>query len=437
MSNPLTPRVLWLALAAEIIFGLLCLVLSRNWSSLIVITGIFGLLAALSFGVRQLKSGAGGGHQRQTEWNRVGGFDTVGSVGGENAMPGKKPANWNLGNISFNLSNYPEQTAVSQQVFPVEDGLTAFKVNILNGAVRLVGQAGLSEIRLTATRRVWTIDQLAARSEFDRLQIRAWRENNIFNIEAGDPTQGLVVGHGSRLDLELIVPDDLAANLITNQGEISCRRYRGELVAQAMVGAISIEDYNSGRDITLNTTSGRINLQTVAAGVIKARSGAGTLQLTGVGAEAVDLETTAGMIRTRGINCGRFAALAITGSVELLDATIEMGLQLKTGAGRILANNVRPAYFKLEAATGQISYQGAVPTEASEVNSGVGSVQLTFNPGAGFDLDAHSNIGAVDAYLPVTMSGFQNRTTFQGQIAGGGPPVKIASQIGSVRVAMN
>jgi hypothetical protein len=150
----------------------------------------------------------------------------------------------------------------------------------------------------------------------------------------------------------------------------------------------------------------------------------------------LDLDSAAASIRARGVNCGRYAARAVTGSLELYEANIETDLDLKAGAGRIYAEKIQAASLHLEATTGSVFYRGAVPTAASEVISRVGSVQMVLAPGTGFNLEATSNVGSVETVLPVTNLKYQGRNNFEGQVASGGAPLRVSSQVGSIKVAL-
>jgi DUF4097 and DUF4098 domain-containing protein YvlB len=341
-----------------------------------------------------------------------------------------------LGNVSFNLGTNPERTETVNLTVPLDEKINSFVLNLTSGGVKLRGQEGLKEVRIVATKRVWANDEMEARVLLDRLQLRHRIEGGVLRVEAGDPNQGLVIGRAPRMDLEIEMPPALAADLTSNYGEILTTGFNGDLAAKTNLGAIAVENYSSGRNITQNTTSGKLSLQGVAAGLVRARSGAGMIELSGVGAEDLDLDSTAASIRARSINCGRYAARAVTGSIELYDATVEGDLEMKAGAGRIHAERATAGSLHLEATTGSVFYRGGVPTAASEVVSRVGSVNMILTPGVGFNLEASSNLGTVDTALPVTGLKYQNRNAFDGQVAGGGAPVRVSSQVGSIKVTL-
>lgn len=445
-----TRQLLWIAFFLEVGFGVFCLLLSRSVSSLLVIVVVSGLVGGLSFITRATglwSQNLNGG--KPQEWptsdtsvnpgRPVSGWSSARTYNSN--LGSKSGSGWNMsniGNVSLNLGTNPERTEQINLTVPLDEKITSFILNLSSGGVKLRGQEGLKEVRILATKRVWTSDDLEARLQFDKLQLNHTieSESGILRVEAGDPNQGLVIGRAPRMDLEIDVPPALAANLTSNYGEILTKDYNGDLVATTNLGAIAVESYSSGRNITLNTTSGKLSLQGVAAGLVKAHSKVGLIELSGVGAEALDLDATAASIRARGINCDRYAARAVTGSIELYEAKVESDLEMKAGAGRIHAERVQAGSLHLEATTGSVFYRGNVPTAPSEIMSRVGSVQMVLASGTGFNLEAVSNVGTVDIALPVTNLKYQGRNNFEGQVAGGGSLVRVSSQVGSIKIAL-
>lgn len=445
MRSLQTRRLLWIALAVEVGFGVFCLLASRSVSSFLVIFILLGFLGGLGLITRLTglwsADWTGGKPWEPPAGRQVSGWPAAGPYN-SNLNTNPKPGNgsgWNMsniGNISFNLGMNPERTEQVNLTVPLDENITNFILNLSSGGVKLRGQEDLKEVRIRATKRVWARDEIEARLDFDKLQLRHTLEAGVLRVEAGDPDQGLVIGRGPRMDLEIDLPPALAAELNSTFGEILTKDYNGDLVAKTNLGAIVVESYSSGRNITLTTTSGKLSLQGVAAGMVKARSGAGLIELSGVGAEELDLDSAAASIRARGVNCGRYGARAVTGSIELFEANVETDLELKAGAGRVYAEKIQAGSLHLEATTGSVFYRGTVPTAPSEVVSRVGSVQMVLAPGSGFNLEASSNVGSVETVLPVTNLKYQGRSSFEGQIAGGGAPLRVRSQVGSIKVAL-
>lgn len=430
--NPKVVKILWIVLGLEIAFAIVCLVLNRAGGSLIIIASILLLLGGIGYISRFWQ-----GHKPNNLYVQVGGKPPQ-ETGRPNPGAANEMANGIknlLSNFDVNLNKYPERRDVLNLTAPLQEDTKFVNINVLSGSLRLNGESGPNrEVRIVATKRIWVRDEGEAVARFEKLQVRHWFEGTTLRIEAGDPGQGLVIGDAPRVDLEVWLPQNLATALSTSTGEILTVGYNGQLTAKSVAGAIAVENYSSGRNINLNSSSGQIKLTNVAAGTVHAKSLAGLMQLTGVGAEQIELETTAGGIRARGVNCGRFVGMATTGLLEFIEGTIEFGLELRTGAGRVVTDNVKANAFRLEATTGAITYKGNAPKAPSDILSGAGSVAVYLPPNEGVTLDARSNIGSVEVRLPITHIANQAKNSFQGQIAGGGAPLRITSQVGSVRV---
>jgi len=347
-------------------------------------------------------------------------------------------------NVGLNINPGLERQETFEQEFPITVDIKALQVDVNNGNLKVVGEAGLTQIRLNAVKRVWERDESSVRREFDRLQVRSRQEGQLLIIEAGQFDNlasslgfSLNLGKSPRIDLELVVPPALAASFATNIGSLEVRELESEIAARTIAGPINIKNINGGRNLTIGTQSGRIIMQQITAGFLRARATTGILDLTALGADAIELETMAGNVQVRGVNCGRLAVNAATGSIELTDINADGVLQLKATAGRIQTNNIRAATLNIETTTGTIRYRGSAPTAPSTVQTGVGSTELIFAPGANFQLEARSNIGSVQVLLPVSQTFTTNQNWFRGQIGAGGPLLKVSSQVGSVRISQD
>jgi hypothetical protein len=439
------PQVLFTALAIEILFGLFFVLISGGvgtvfmvgFLALFVGGGLFLLMRNGMFSTDWLNNQNQRLNNYQAGPTQPGGF----YAGGQPAQP----INFNPGgNTSFNLNlglginPGLERNEVFDQTYPIANEADTLQVEVNNGNLKVIGVADLKEVQLHAVKRVWENDELVARRELERLQVRFRQEDKRLLIEAGpvDLTGvNINLGKAPRIDLELKVPMALAANYSTNTGTLDLSELTGEIAARTTAGNMNISNISGGHDLTVGTSSGRVVLQQITAAMLRARATTGVLDLTAIGADGLELETMAGGVRVRGVNCGRLQALAQTGSLELADVHADNQLQLKATAGRIQTDNIQTPAFNIETTTGSIHYKGAGPTAPSQVLSGVGSTELIFAPGANFNLEARSSVGSVQVMLPVSNTLTANRNWFRGQIGAGGPTLNVASQVGSVRIS--
>jgi hypothetical protein len=68
------------------------------------------------------------------------------------------------------------------------------------------------------------------------------------------------------------------------------------------------------------------------------------------------------------------------------------------------------------------------------LHTGDGSLTLRIPHDLKADLDAHTGDGGIHVDIPVEVSGFMKRTWMRGTINGGGPPLKLRSGDGSIRL---
>lgn len=449
------PRLLFMVLGLEILIALFFLIVSSGWHTIII---VFILLFLFGGGIFLLSRlgwffGDNGSRNRNpnnywadnnvqyTSWNPA---PPTPNWNTPPANPGSPSFNFPTGgfnlNIGLGINAGPEHTESVSETYLLTTSTDSLQVDVNNGNLRVVGEAGLREVRLNAVKHVWETDMQRAKQELERLQIRTRQDGNRFIIEAGQSETNntginINLGRVPRIDLDLVVPLEIAANFAATTGQLDISNLSGEIAARTVAGSLSLANINGGRDLTIATNSGRIILAQITANILKAKATTGNLDFTAIGAESVEAETLAGNVRVRGVNCGRVQAVAQTGSLELADLNCDGALMLRATAGRINTNNIRAAAFNIETTTGAIRYQGAAPTAPSQVQTGVGTTELIFAPGANMNLEARSSVGGVQVFLPVSQTYSANRNLFRGQVGAGGPPVSVVSQVGSIRVS--
>jgi hypothetical protein len=415
-------RWLIVVFAVEAGLGFILLVLTGNWISLLVIAFIMGLLGGLSYVLAQ--AGFGNARWNSENFTNFAKWKTT----GVNAMNASIPG------IKFNLGGF-EHTEPINLKFEKNSQLTTIQLDVQVGTLRVTAQPGLETIQVTGLKRVWVREPSQVRYELDNLQVGGQQENNILKIYAGTRDKiNIAIGQVNRVDLEVLVPDNLAGVYTTQSGDIIIRGSQANTTVRSNTGSFIIENFGSGHNLTANTNSGNISLQQIAAGQVQATTNLGRIELTGGGAELFNLESSAGNIRARGVNCGQYRAKTQAGGLEVYDLEAESPLDLHTSLGRIHAANVKAPSFNLGTHAGSVFYQGNAPTLNSEANSNMGSVHLRLSPGASFNLQATSNLGAVSIGMQPAAVLNQTRNAFRGTFGAGGPIILANSNLGSVQV---
>jgi len=166
-------------------------------------------------------------------------------------------------------------------------------------------------------------------------------------------------------------------------------------------------------DLDVRTGDGSVTLPAVS-GNLQISTGDGSITAEGAHG-ALRLRTGDGSIRATGID-GR--------------------LEADTGDGRM---DVRGRFEALDLHTGDGGIEAEVE-EGSRVSgawslrSGDGGITLRLPESLGAEIDAHTGDGSIVLDLPVTVAGELSRTNVKGRLGAGGPPIKVTTGDGSIRL---
>ena len=166
-------------------------------------------------------------------------------------------------------------------------------------------------------------------------------------------------------------------------------------------------------DLEVTTGDGSIDAKPVS-GRLRLSTGDGSITADGLQGE-VRLHTGDGTIRATGL-AGRLVADTGDGAVNVR-GRFDV-LDLRTGDGGIAAE--AEAGSKMEAAW--------------SLRSGDGTISLRLPAGLGADLDAHTGDGSITVEPPVTISGRISEHAVQGKLGPGGPPLRVHTGDGSIRL---
>jgi Putative adhesin len=426
MNSQRVPYVLAIILIIEILIGLVFLIISGNWATLVIIGSILAVVGGIGYLAGKLGATSPveiedwGKNMQDKQWNWT--------VGGERGI-----------NVMVSSGFGQERTEVIQDTIPLSVEMSKFVADVGLGSLVVRGQAELKEIRFVATKRVYLSDDFAARTELERLQVRWWQEGSVMRFYAGQSPEfrgtTFNFGKNSRVDVEMVVPMGLFAEFSTASGTMVLADLKGEVTARTGKGSLTVERIHSGRNLDISSDAGKIIVRDVAVALLRTKSLAGAQELTGIGAENVDLTSNAGSVKVRGINCGSYKAFTNAGSLELSDGNIEGRLEMHTNIGQTVAENCRAAAIDMKSDGGTVNYRGIAPSQDSRFTNNLGTITVAFPPDANFELEARSNLGSVAVMRPPTFVQHQSQNAFIGQIGTGGVKIKATTQMGSVRIS--
>jgi hypothetical protein len=172
--------------------------------------------------------------------------------------------------------------------------------------------------------------------------------------------------------------------------------------------------------------SGSLSVSGIAGPVV-VETGSGSTELTDIGG-AAEARTGSGSIHARGIG-GAFTGSTGSGQIEVRQ-TARGDVAASTGSGSIEISGVDGA-ARVRTGSGSVTIDGK-PTGPWELDTGSGSVHARMPPDAAFTIDAKAGSGGVRTSQPITVSGTVDRGTLYGQVRGGGPTVRIRTGSGGI-----
>jgi Toastrack DUF4097 len=188
-------------------------------------------------------------------------------------------------------------------------------------------------------------------------------------------------------------------------------------------------------ETTIAGLTGAVNVRTQSAAITLQRIGGATTISTGSG--AVLVEGTKGPL-TVTTSSSAFTAQALGGNlhVRTMSGAVSAGFQgagdvdIETGSSAIQLRGVRGA-LTAASRSGRITVEGA-PDRQWAVSTGSGSIDVAVaSPPVA--LEATSGSGSVQV-AGATINGTVSKRAVNGAIGSGGPPVRISTRSGSIRI---
>ncbi|WP_375447189.1 DUF4097 domain-containing protein [uncultured Fibrella sp.] len=231
---------------------------------------------------------------------------------------------------------------------------------------------------------------------------------------------------GLSISFKFYTPRALATNISTSGGSIKMSHLTGQQQFRTSGGSMQLSDLKgdiegstSGGSIKLTDCHNQIDLET-SGGSIEAANSDGT----------INLNTSGGSIRLTGLN-GVIKAKTSGGSIngegidgELVTSTSGGSIRIRSMAGSIDA----------ETSAGSVEVAMSRVDKFVKLETSAGSVRVQMPMNKGMDLDLSGN--RVSAPL-TNFSGSAEKDRIVGKMNGGGIPVRLTANSGSVYVNQN
>lgn len=214
-------------------------------------------------------------------------------------------------------------------------------------------------------------------------------------VELNAHVRNYVIGFNNRhTEIEVSMPKNSDLQLETSDGSIDISAVNGDVRANTSDGSIKVAQVNG--TIEVSSSDGSIEARTLK-GTVKLRTSDGSIRATELDGRC-EASSSDGSVRVE----GRFDALDV-----------------HSGNGSV---------------TTRVA-SGSSISSAWQVSSSDGSVEVVLPPDFKTNLDVSTSDGHITLDLPVQVQGELSKSHVHGLLNGGGPPFRIHSSDGSIRLS--
>jgi len=255
----------------------------------------------------------------------------------------------------------PEQSdTLSRKIKVGRDGRVS--ISNVSGSITVTAAAG-DEMSIDAVKR-----GRGDRRDFDRVHIGIDERPGRVEIRT-EYDRTFFRSDNVRVDYTVVVPAGVSLDINSVSGRLSVDGVKGTVRFGSVSGNIS--STNTPRVEYLRTVSGEVDLGGISQdGSVSISSVSGNIELAGIKARTLDLNTVSGETRLRDAAVERLTLKAVSGGLEY--------------AGTLMKNG------------------------RYDVNSHSGNVRFTLAGNIGFELNAGSFSGSVRSDYPMTVGGDRN-----------------------------
>lgn len=307
-----------------------------------------------------------------------------------------------------------------------------------------------------------------------KLNGRQTREVNTVDLIITVPTEtsvdldnGFGVVDVSDLKGDVVTSGDFGDTTVANiEGALSLENSSGEIQVRNVdaggdnvsidvdFGKVIVEKLN-GKDITVNSNSGTLDLSNIrATGDLFIKSDFGSITVENGSAASVTVESSSGKVNFTKFNVrNKLTVTADFGDIEL-NQTLADSYDLNSNSGGIVVDGVKGnlkahtdfgsidvlyaqnATLDLESNSGGIEFSGSLGEGPHSVRSDFGGITLSIPADSALNVSLETDLGSISSDIPltVTLSGESDKKQQVGTMNGGGAELTVQTNNGSIEI---
>jgi len=292
-------------------------------------------------------------------------------------------------------------------------------------------------------------DMERAREYYERQHITASKEGNTVRVDSKPERYNQNWSDWRshpNIEVEVSVPGIFNADIRSSDGDLTLGDLRGNVDLKTSDGDVSTGSLQ-GESIAIQTSDGEVSVGSIVGKTVELKTSDGELTLRDVTADRIVARTSDGDISAEVVS-GEAEFKTSDGSISLVSFE-GPALHVRTSAGSIHVDRLASASCVAQASDGEISIRDAdgdldVSTSSGDIRlelgkagavtarTSDGDVMIVVPKGLGADLSLRGENVEVEGGHE--FEGRMEEEHAEGQINGGGPPIKASTSDGTVSV---
>lgn len=233
-------------------------------------------------------------------------------------------------------------------------------------------------------------------------------------------------GNRASFDIVITAPERLALSVATSSGDVEIRQLEGAMEVATSSGDLELGTMRG--DVSVATSSGDFEADRIE-GAVEFATSSGDFSVDEIRGSRVAFASSSGDFEADRIDTDQFEAGTSSGDISI--DTLLGNAEISTSSGDIEIDSVEGA-LDISTSSGDVEVGLAKPGSV-EISTGSGGVELTAP--SSLAADVAISAGSIQIDRAFRFAGEIERRSAEGQIGGGGQPMRI--QTGSGRVTLS
>ena len=275
-------------------------------------------------------------------------------------------------------------------------------------------------------------DEDWARTVFERADFEVDREAGGVRVTSREVRHDAQDGRRHRgfgLRVEVEHPLEVDARVVTEDGDVTATRLRGNVELRSEDGDVAVESVE-GPGLALQTADGDVVVEEAVGGSVRLVTSDGDIVVSRLEGDRAEVQTSDGDIVLRGVHAARLAAVTSDGDLVLHGVDTEDG-RLETSDGDVAVEDLSGA-LRASTSSGdvEVSVRSAAPLTLTTTD---GDISIRLPAGTGFELDLAGGSVRLGGDLRPD-HGESGAGRIRTRLPGGGPRIEARTTEGDVSV---